>query len=1002
MCILNVLVITSVILHVTGEPPPQAAAGNQFIQGGAVQNVNNNRLGLNVAGLSQKGDVQRADDLGLYRASKIGDTNTVKPKSKKRKRKRKLKQVKTDLQNGGVNNAKQSDALYPPELKEGGANAPVAPNNPVKVPEIGSDIRFQQGQVQNNVNNNAEGQKPIVQNNGLPNSNVVQQQQQIQIQQQQQQQQLAQQVDLGLNNQNAQGIQGVNAQNFVIVNQGVQVNQVNQGVQNNQQNQQPVIAAQNNQDLVYNNLNQVLNNQQQATDTQQNNQNVGIQNADSQNKPQVQQNNNQDVQQQQGQVQQGQGQDQNSVQRGDIPLNTNNNNVNNNINNDANNVNSNNINTNQNNNFNNDNNQGAGGGSNQGVIRDLVAKSRENLRILWDWSDFLVNYEQYVMPEQKVRRAHHATTGEPWPLPQYYVAKSNRVYRLDKDNFQFKISKETCDIIVKAIQRYKDYILNDSVMDMYDNFQNAQATPIEDVAQKYEEDLYTKAPVITSLTIKIRRPCTKYPSDDLFVKRTGAYLWANEVWGAIRGLETFSQLVFKGVNEELYVKDTVANDYPRFQHRGVLLDTSRHYIFKEVIFDVLEGMAQNKMNGAFHPSFVYTHEDIAEIIEFARYRGIRVMPEFDTPGHTYSWGLSRPDLLTQCYQGARPVNGYLGPLDPSKNETYRFLRNLFNEIIHRNICISVVMRSSNPDVLRLLNTLDGKPDQPINLQNVDPYMYSYDIRKVLEHYENSFQMTPLSRYGRETWVMYKRAIDMGYNTLYSTCWYLDLIEYGVKWPKYYTCDPADTSMGYQINEKKVLGGEACLWAEYIDNENLMTMPRASATAERLWSSKDVKDVDAAGKRLQEHRCRMLSRGLSIGQISGPDYCLRRGKRRHHASGNCTGNRCGPDMDVYQVEKINVKIQRQGRNDCNQLLITGSGVITLVLICAILVAVAISIKMSGGGARVVQVRFCRNKTIFIVFLTVLLVYFICYTSLWMQVMEFKGTFEKRIKSSSDRQ
>lgn len=34
-------------------------------------------------------------------------------------------------------------------------------------------------------------------------------------------------------------------------------------------------------------------------------------------------------------------------------------------------------------------------------------------------------------------------------------------------------------------------------------------------------------------------------------------------------------------------------------------------------------------------------------------------------------------------------------------------------------------------------------------------------------------------------------------------------------------------------------------------------PRASAPAERLWSSKDVRDVEAAGKRLQEHRCRML-------------------------------------------------------------------------------------------------------------------------------------------------
>ncbi|XP_060596365.1 uncharacterized protein LOC132750412 isoform X1 [Ruditapes philippinarum] len=707
------------------------------------------------------------------------------------------------------------------------------------------------------------------------------------------------------------------------------------------------------------------------------------------------------------------------------------------------------------------------------VIQPTEEEKPGSLKVVWDWSDFAVNFEQYVMPEQKIRRAPHSTTGEPWPLPQYYVSKKDKIYRIDRASFRFDLSKIKCDIIEKAIERYRPYVLEDPVEDVYDNFQHSQSTMFEDPSIKYDKQLFLDAPVLPRVLIKIRKPCSKYPtaksdeSYDLFVKRTGVHIWANEVWGALRGLETFSQLIFKGTNQLLYIRDTVINDYPRFSHRGLLIDSSRHFIFKETIYDVLEGMSQNKMNvlhwhlvddqsfpfysnaypdlsakGAFHPSFVYMPEDVADIIEYARLRGIRVEPEFDTPGHTYSWGLSRPDLLTQCYQGDRPVDGYLGPMDPTKNETFRFLKNFFKDVIHSfkdqyihlgGDEVPMTCWQSNSEVTKFLAKLEGKPETEI--RNSDPYYYSYDIRKVLEYYVTrlikdikSMSSTRSSGVRLVFWqeIMnnnvqlpndtiiqvwqggmeeVERAISLGMNVIYSSCWYLDLIEYGTKWSKYYQCDPADATYGFNIDESKVLGGEACLWAEYIDNENLMTTlwPRASAVAERLWSSKEVRDLDAAAARLQEHRCRMLSRGLGVGQISGPDYCLRRGKRRqsvNETSSNCTQAQCSGynEKSRFEVENIKVEFEQKGGriSDCSQAVLQAGGQLTVVILLLILVAIAATLTVTKK--KMAQVRMCKNKTILLVFVTLILVYFMCYTSIWMQAMEFKGSFEKRVSSN----
>ena len=42
----------------------------------------------------------------------------------------------------------------------------------------------------------------------------------------------------------------------------------------------------------------------------------------------------------------------------------------------------------------------------------------------------------------------------------------------------------------------------------------------------------------------------------------------------------------------------------------------------------------------------YTQAEIRDVVDYARDRGIRVVPEFDIPGHTTAWMVGYPELGT--------------------------------------------------------------------------------------------------------------------------------------------------------------------------------------------------------------------------------------------------------------------------------------------------------------------------------------------------------------------
>uniref|UniRef100_A0A672MCB7 Beta-hexosaminidase n=1 Tax=Sinocyclocheilus grahami TaxID=75366 RepID=A0A672MCB7_SINGR len=503
-----------------------------------------------------------------------------------------------------------------------------------------------------------------------------------------------------------------------------------------------------------------------------------------------------------------------------------------------------------------------------------------------------------------------------WPLPQKFQS-SAVAFKLSPARFQIVQAKQSsagpsCSILENAFRRYFEYIFGDL------------KKPEKSRKKVYDSDLVELQVWVTSADPE----CDGFPSlqtdesYELSVDEPSAVLKAANVWGALRGLETFSQLVYEddyGVVTLLKIKTQIfssqqnninktdISDFPRFAHRGILLDSSRHFLPLKVILANLEAMAMNKFNvfhwhivddhsfpymsrtfpelsqkGAYHPfTHVYTPSDVKMVIEFARMRGIRVIPEFDTPGHTESWGNGIKDLLTPCYSDSSP-SGAFGPVNPILNSSYDFMTQFFKEIstvfpdayIHLGGDeVDFSCWESNPDIQRFMVQQGFGTDYS--------KLESFYIQRLLdivaatkkgymvwqEVFDNGVKLKADTQIhvwkGRPQYQDEMAQVTAaGFNALLSTPWYLNRISYGQDWVNIYKADPQNFT-GTDAQKKLVIGGEACLWGEYVDATNLTPRlwPRASAVAERLWSDKSVTDVDNAYNRLVQHRCRMVKRGI---------------------------------------------------------------------------------------------------------------------------------------------
>ncbi len=399
-------------------------------------------------------------------------------------------------------------------------------------------------------------------------------------------------------------------------------------------------------------------------------------------------------------------------------------------------------------------------------------------------------------------------------------------------------------------------------------------------------------------------------SYSLIVKSNSIFINSQTDIGALRAFETLLQLL-SADEKGYYFPNIKIEDSPRFQWRGLMMDVCRHFMPIDIIKRNIDGMAAVKMNvlhlhlsedqgfrveSKTYPKLhelasdgkYFTHEQIKEIVKYAGDRGIRVVPEFDVPGHATAMLIAYPELASAL--GPYTIERNWGVFDPTLNPildtTYKFLDNLFGE-----------MAQLFPDEYFHIGGDENNGKQWDSNDEIQAFKVENNLEDnhALQGYFNQRVLEILTKHGKimvgwdeilhpsmpkniviQSWRGKKALIEAaksGYQTILSNGYYIDLIQ---PTDFHYLNDPlpADVNLGDKEKEK-ILGGEATMWAELVSPENVDSRiwPRTAAIAERFWSPSEFNDIEFMYNRLDEISFQLEEHGLT--HIKNYEMMLRR-------------------------------------------------------------------------------------------------------------------------------
>jgi hexosaminidase len=471
------------------------------------------------------------------------------------------------------------------------------------------------------------------------------------------------------------------------------------------------------------------------------------------------------------------------------------------------------------------------------------------------------------------------------------------------------------------------------------NCQNLCPQPLYDAFARYDstiffagtpaEPLPKGAVAITGLniTVSFDVPLALGVSENytLNIPSTGgtALVTADTQWGALRALETFSQL-FQWSGNSIPTSygcaeaPVVITDFPRWPWRSVLIDSSRHFLSTSAVKKTLDAMAYNKLNtlhwhlvddnswplfsttlplmsenGAYAPEATYSHSDLEDVVRYAGQRGIRIIPELDMPAHAEIWGAGYPQFTISCKDGQtllnpNPASGVYDAIDSLLGE---FLPLFRTDFIHfgGDEVSNLQCWAEDPGVQAFMaaqgyTTVDQVRNYfESRIQNLG-LKWGADSMFWEEVFDKGY--TTLNSSIVDIWLSYdevEKAVKSGHRIVSSFGLYLDQQSpfgethyfWADTWSNFFKNDPTSGRNFTWDEEQLILGESLSQWGEQCDDMNIQSRmwPRACGGAERMWSAPcgnnntcSDADVAAAEPRIEAQRCHMIQRGIGAGPI----------------------------------------------------------------------------------------------------------------------------------------